>query len=859
MLGRVFDDLLAAERSVSVNQGTEEPFGRPSHIAFLGPTRMAVVDKYNEVYVQEVTGGISTALCSKEARKNRENVELQARRRYEAITSSLVVQLQGDAKNDSDSEGENGSEEWPNPFHLQRQRLQKRNGEDDGSIQSASRNDGAVALPREEKLTRVHQSYMDIAAASVCRIPLSKNIAIADVACDHIKVINASEWYLDRTLGSKGTGDGELSDPRGIASFKVGFDALLCVSDSGNNRVQVLTDSFQMRAKFGSHGSSNKGLRNPTSIAAWAPSDSSSSEATSSAFNPSWYVGAIESAYALQDRLSERGGRTGSFVVGTTRDKSDRLVFEVLYYMGPKKTQKVSLRARAGGGVEIALATHGAATEYESVWSYLRQNKALRCHDDWRPFASLAVVDKGNERVQLLRYYWTNSVLYTPSLEYADTIGGIRGRRRRLADPSCVAYSRTGELAICDASLQQVLLFAPTLQLIAVLDSPFSASVRNGSLPITYLASLTREQVQALQPADRQQLKQAMERRTVIEDKRCLSVAFSDEGRLAVGFSQGGLVVRGSYKVFAVGSLSRLHESDLHLVLSFCSFAEAQRLRDSCQYLHRCTRLKRLRWQLNPLRDQVVDRVVLNFVLWGRMLDERRALHTFGRFTDHCGRAMCNNFLDGSCENYVCTDSHERLLIERERLQQAGIVIELQQLQVVVTKVFSAKFLWQCEAYIAELFRAYSRRFLLQQRASAQPLAAACLQEERSAVKMVRAVEVVEASALDFDSYLEVMTVLEEDFSGARQLHSHSLFRRRDRSAFEPQQAYAPDYSTLFGQEDRRPLAAVSFKKAKAKRLVAVDGLDGGQQLRGGNGESKDFNDIYKHRTDALVSLLDRL
>ena len=46
-----------------------------------------------------------------------------------------------------------------------------------------------------ENISKRMMNYMDITASCLCRVPMSKNIAIADKASDDIKFVNHSEWY----------------------------------------------------------------------------------------------------------------------------------------------------------------------------------------------------------------------------------------------------------------------------------------------------------------------------------------------------------------------------------------------------------------------------------------------------------------------------------------------------------------------------------------------------------------------------------------------------------------------------------------------------------------------------------------
>ena len=51
-----------------------------------------------------------------------------------------------------------------------------------------------------ENMSKRVMNYMDVSASSLCRVPMSKNIAIADKACDNIKFVNYNEWYLSHYL-----------------------------------------------------------------------------------------------------------------------------------------------------------------------------------------------------------------------------------------------------------------------------------------------------------------------------------------------------------------------------------------------------------------------------------------------------------------------------------------------------------------------------------------------------------------------------------------------------------------------------------------------------------------------------------
>lgn len=78
-------------------------------------------------------------------------------------------------------------------------------------------------------------------------------------------VVDARTGQLIRTIGTRGTGDGEMNLPRDV---KLGKNGLLYVTDGGNFRVQVFTQEGEFVRKWGSPGRQIGQFTRPKGIAA---------------------------------------------------------------------------------------------------------------------------------------------------------------------------------------------------------------------------------------------------------------------------------------------------------------------------------------------------------------------------------------------------------------------------------------------------------------------------------------------------------------------------------------------------------------------------------------------------------------
>jgi subtilisin family serine protease/sugar lactone lactonase YvrE len=94
-------------------------------------------------------------------------------------------------------------------------------------------------------------------------VDASGNLYVADSANNRIEKFNAKGEYLSQ-FGALGSGNGQLKEPSDIAIDSTGD---LWVLDKGNFRVQRFSASGQYLSQFGSYGEGESQLKDPTDIA----------------------------------------------------------------------------------------------------------------------------------------------------------------------------------------------------------------------------------------------------------------------------------------------------------------------------------------------------------------------------------------------------------------------------------------------------------------------------------------------------------------------------------------------------------------------------------------------------------------
>lgn len=208
---------------------------------------------------------------------------------------------------------------------------------------------------------------------------------------------------------------------------------------------------------------------------------------------PSWYQPTM-SMEELEDTLFN-DDLPNNFVVG--RREYDANIFDILFVSNEKKIVRIQAKYQSQQDIDHILREGnsilteeekkpgffianrmGEKIVYASLHELLRKNpyvKDLRIREESRDYLVFAVVDRRNYRVQLLRLFWTRSLLFTPMIEVVDVIGGSKCMHCELLDPVAVAYAPTGDLAVCDSGRNGILILSPSYHLVKFIQLTFES------------------------------------------------------------------------------------------------------------------------------------------------------------------------------------------------------------------------------------------------------------------------------------------------------------------------------------------------------------------------------------------------
>jgi hypothetical protein len=103
---------------------------------------------------------------------------------------------------------------------------------------------------------------------------------------------------------------------------------------------------------------------------------------------------------------------------------------------------------------------------FKSVYEVIQHQKSIKKYNEVRPYVKVAVAERANFRVQILHYYFLNTDVYKPSLEPKHILGGHNNNLIEINQVTALAYSTSGELAVCDYSKSKISIISPVYELI---------------------------------------------------------------------------------------------------------------------------------------------------------------------------------------------------------------------------------------------------------------------------------------------------------------------------------------------------------------------------------------------------------
>jgi len=416
--------------------------------------------------------------------------------------------------------------------------------------------------------------------------------------------------------------------------------------------------------------------------------------------------------YYIADDAKKRAQKSHA----SSMDEDERMI-------GKGSTSKMVLRRQHADkerdveeGIILQTVTKGGGKDklYNSIWDFIKTQRHLSMpiHEP-RPYVLCAIADKGNFRVQLYRYFWTENEMYAPSFEFYQTIGGTKRFSVELKAPSVVSFSPTAELAILDNGTfpySKLYLLSSRGQLIKDMSVPFEKVKKKKNKTMTVVTNQAagesgsagegggggatekkndekeeqwpfwtaimkvrydkdghaiREEgaggseidpffeakVAAKLALSKQKATEVVKHskhmkgeafmKKQAEDKAAsarkldtskdgnkpTSASFSPDGALAVGFKNGGILLYRPYKSYSVGNFELLPLAATDWVISFMDYHSVTLLRNCCRFLHNHTKRLRARWSINPMRRDMYDAVVFQFMRWAVNANDDRVYY----------------------------------------------------------------------------------------------------------------------------------------------------------------------------------------------------------------------------------------
>lgn len=737
-----------------------------------------------------------------------------------------------------------------------------------------------AAVAKAEYVEPTRTIRLNLMAADFARLnlPDSLQIVAADTISQQLKMLERDSWTVDQSIGGIGNGVGLHYGISGVDVIKIDDEtSILCTCDADLNRIQLLDLDGRTLVSFGEEGPKAGQFRRPCAITSFVKHpDGRERRADCDMFTPKWFLGECHKE-TLEDGLlgndNDDSNTTdvsiGDFRVGRRPD-CDNQVYDLVYLSKSHRTVWVVLRrvgADEGGTAVFVQTTQGrGAQTYASLWHYIMSQKhLLKPVREVRPYALIAVAEADNPRVQVFRYYWAKSEIFLPSFDYLLMIGGVKELLYKLTNPVDVSFSPTGELAITDTD--RIFILTPNLGTAQVITLPYSPflltkeqrthqqqvieaksnqETQSSGIHKDESKSSSRDTPKAQWPVwahrvpsnaaeSKQTLRDSREAKTYTTiyanitnssdalrdgDKKFSSAAFAPDGKLAVGYQSGGVIVFSAYKSLPCGIFHVFSLTGFDTILSFCSYEDLQAIRNCSRLFHDHTRSLRDAWRLGKMRTRQLPVVHFSFLRWSTTRAGELALSR-SCFKDEVGKDLCLHLLgSGNCPlGNSCPYSHQPLqsLGYPEHYPPASdLGLEYLQFLQTTYAVFGPKFVWQKELYLEALFDEY---------------AGVVTRPQRQSVKgdMLRKVTLEKTKVLGVKRYLSIMISLEEDFVSSKHIELHPLFRRYPRGSMQPRGPY--DFESIEKriyvdpQEQYDRGLGVSCLPSKGKSVTALKGM----------------------------------
>jgi RHS repeat-associated protein len=298
------------------------------------------------------------------------------------------------------------------------------------------------------------------------------------------------------TLGSYGSGNGQLNSPEGVAMAANGD---LWIADTNNHRVEELSPSGSYVTKFGSFGTGEGEFSEPK----WVAVNSKGQVWVSDEANSTLQVFNENGEFVM--KVGSKGSGNGQFErpLGVAIDSHNnvwvadlehgRLVEfnekgEHLRTAGSKGTGTGQLEDPFGVAVDshndvwVADYESDRVEEYNEKGEYVRQFGSKGSGQGQfkepkgiaiSPAGNVLVIDTGNDRVQT----------FSPSGEYIDQFGGAGTGAGQVKEPRGIAINSSGDAYVADTANDRIQEWRPAKQAVHDTQTIYYSAGENASHP----------------------------------------------------------------------------------------------------------------------------------------------------------------------------------------------------------------------------------------------------------------------------------------------------------------------------------------------------------------------------------------
>lgn len=227
------------------------------------------------------------------------------------------------------------------------------------------------------------------------------------------------------------------------------------------------------------------------------------------------------------------------------------------------------------------------------------------------------------------------------------------------------------------------------------------------------------------------------------------------------------------------------------VLIDYLVYEDLVQLRNTCRFLHDFTRELRMNFLVFPRqRRLMLNKVLSLFIRWARLNPDGSDNLKDRVFTDAMHRPICRYHMRLQCQLPLgqCPDSHDDVVYDRTDLQQTSAYLIYDDFMFMVSDLFGATFIYQFEVYLQALFQAYSKPQLIFQMHDGMSRANETIRER---------IPAPEVNVLYFRDCLELVLVLEEQYSGCKDIVQHKLFASTGKGRRRNLPEVATNFDTL--------------------------------------------------------------